>query len=633
MNDKLVEQAKTNFGDKVGDTTEPLTEAQAALAMEGLFEDVEMGASAYRAIACVLYHYKRYSLAGTTCLKAIEKATAPLEMVKTFGIMAKIELKRDADKAYPYAIRCIENLDHETVPPSLKRESYVTKARIEVELEKYDEAVESYVQARRSDPAGLTTGDVLDEEITIFSEDEDMRRYIDTLKQWSPLERLTWMAWDYEDSWAERHELIRDATAKTGEADFIVQIYKESIKYLENVNAAAPLCCDLALVHWQVQDNPETARKVLDEVLDGSSTGWPYAVTEETPNMILERAIGYQSDILWRLFQESSDPVAKGDILKSLQGMLSRPLALDVPPNSDTGLFQQPIAISRMYLKMGPALEAQKTLQGVINGCIEALGDNVGWNDSQNLIFLAISLCILGKISKSEEKLTRIARILLSAQFSQLDPNVTHNDSDEDDSESGSGSWDGSEVSEDEEGDASEEGSEEGSEAEEENDEEENNEEEAGEEEEGSGDESDGDSGSGSGSEEEEESDDDELPTDEGDLIGENGWRACDGSCNPYNEFNYWGDNVAYQCITCFDGFLCEECYENRQAANRGEPSKGRKYCGKDHEYLKMPIEGWHGVTNGKVMLEGEEPLDFQELLRQIRDEFCKEAWEQFWQG
>jgi hypothetical protein len=46
-----------------------------------------------------------------------------------------------------------------------------------------------------------------------------------------------------------------------------------------------------------------------------------------------------------------------------------------------------------------------------------------------------------------------------------------------------------------------------------------------------------------------------------------------------------------------------------------------------------MPIEGWHGVKDGKVMMEGEEPLEFKELLRQIRDELCKRAWDEFWQG
>ncbi|KAJ4251856.1 hypothetical protein NW762_011153 [Fusarium torreyae] len=635
MHDKLAEQAMKNFGENAGDTSEPLDKDQVAMALENLFDDVKMDASAYRAVASVLYHYENYEQAATTCTKAIERAESPLEKVKSLWTMAKVHLEMETGEAYTYANRCVENLGHDSIPPVLKREAYATKARIEAQLEKYDEALQSFTQARLSDPAGLTPGDVLEEEIGMFSEREDKTRYIEILKSWNPLERLTWMAWEYPDEYADRHDVVRDAAVQANEIEFIQSIYEESIKYLDNVNAGAPFRCELALFHWQVRDDPQMARKVLDEVLEGSSTGWPYAVTEESPNDVLDRVIGYQSDIALRLFQESSDPDVKNDLLKSLQELLSRPLALDIPPNSDTNILQQPLAIVRMQLKMGPTREAQKTLQGVINGCIDALSDNVGWNDAQCLTFLAMALNILGKISKSGKKLKRVARILLSALFSHLDLEVSHDTSDSDDGgsvssggSSGVASGEGSEAGDGGEHEAgtkdeveaddeagsqagSEGGSQAGSQAGSAN---------------GSGSDWVSDSGSESGSE-------DELPTDEGDLIGNSGWRACNGACNPFQEFNYWGDRVAYQCMTCYDAFLCEDCHENRLSANKGEQLKTRLYCGKNHEYLKMPVEGWHGVEDGKIMIEGEEPLDFKEFLRLIRDELCKQAWDEFWQG
>ncbi|KAM0418624.1 hypothetical protein ACHAPT_012427 [Fusarium lateritium] len=583
LNDRLVKQARKNFGDEVGHTSKLLSQAQAALALEDLFEDIEMGASGYRAVSTVLLTFKHYGPAEATCLKAIERAEDPLEKVNSYAAMGRILIKGNPEKAYEYANLCVQNLDA-SMPTWIQRWSNVTKARIEVKLEKYDAAAQTYTQAKLVDPAGLTIGEVLDEEISIFSKDEDRKGFVEILKKWSPLERLTWMAWQHEDMGPDRHCVIRDAAVKTNEADFIIQIYEESIKYLDNVNAASPLRCDLALAHLEVRDDPEAARKVLDEVLDSGSTGWPYAVTDEQPESTLEQAIGHQSEVLYHLFRQSRDPEVKKELLESLEGLLTRPLALDVPPNSDTFLFQRLVTMARMYLKMGPAREAHKSLQGVIDICIEALSDKVGWNDTPNLIFLATALSIMAGAAKNGDKLLKMARILVSTRFSRLTPDP-----------------------EDEESEAGE-----------------------------SGDESDDESqGSDENEEAGEDSDEEELdlPTNEGDLLGELGLRTCDGPCIPNKHFYCWGGRSAYQCLICFEGFLCEECYEKRQAANKGEPLNCRHFCGPDHEHIKVPIRGWQGVKDGKVMIEGEEPVEFQELLRQIRDELCKEAWDSFWYG
>lgn len=581
MNDRLVEQAKKNFEGVARATSKPLSPAQASLALEDLFEDIEMGASGYRAVSTVLVTFKHYGPAEATCLKAIDKAEDPLEKVNSYLSMGRILIKRNPEKAYEYINLCIENIDS-SIPAWLQRWSHVFKARIEVKLEKFEEAAETFTQAKLVDPNGWTIGEVLDEEISMFSKDQDRKGFMDILKKWSPLERLTWMAWHHDTMGPDRHRVIRDAAIKAGETDFLIKMYEESIKYLDNVNAAAPLRCDLASAHLEVHDDPAAARKVLDEVLDSGSTGWPYAVTDELPETTLERTIGYQSEILYRLFRQSRDPEAKRELLESLEGLLTRPLSLDVPPNSDTFLYLRLVTMARMYLKMGPAKEAHKNLQGVIDTCIDALSDSVGWNDSPNLIFLATALCIMAGAVKNGDKLIRMARILVSAEFSRLTP-------DPDESEDG----------------------EPGGEPDGESEESEENEEPA----------------------EEPDEEEPELPTNEGDLLGNFGFRTCDGPCIPNKCFYYWGDRSAYQCLMCFDGFLCEECFEKRQAANKGEPLDCRHFCGQDHEYIKAPIEGWKGVKDGKVMIEGEEPVEFQELLRQIRDELCKEAWDSFWYG
>lgn len=564
---------------------------QGVLGLENVFGDIKMDATAYRAVAMLLLNFKQKDPAQKTCQKAIKLSETPLDRVKSMELMARIDLRRGkAKKANEYATKCIELLQDETVPTSLCRAVYVAKARSEDALHDYEACTKSYQQARAVDPTNLTSGNVLGEEIDVFTEDYELGQYMDTLKNWSPLERLTWMAWKYEDLGEVRHTDLRNATAKTGEKEFVIQMYQDSIRYLDNVGGAAPLRCDLALLHLEVFQDLEQTRKVLDEVLDSSSSGWPYAVTEEYPDSTLERAIDIQTDVLYAMFRQSIDQAAKTELLDAAEGLLTRPLALDVPPQSDTSLFHRRLVLARMYLKMGPAGKFQETLQSVIDACLEALSDSVGWNDGYNLVFLAVALSILSEAVSDGTKLLRMARILGSARFSRLDPAPRDDDDAKSESESGSdsdeGEWGNSDLS----------GSESGSEG----------------------------SYSGSG-------DDEEPPENEGDL--DNVEWNCDGACDPNVWFNWWGDRSAYQCLICHAGYLCEECYKNRQADNKGEPLKGRQYCGRNHEYIKLPIEGWQGIKDGRLRLEGEEPVEFKEVLRQVREELCKESWDDFWRG
>lgn len=65
---------------------------------------------------------------------------------------------------------------------------------------------------------------------------------------------------------------------------------------------------------------------------------------------------------------------------------------------------------------------------------------------------------------------------------------------------------------------------------------------------------------------------------------------------------------------------------------NKGKPNTAdwKGWCGKDHGYVKAPIEGWRGVKNG-VLRIGEEEIDFKEWMRGLREERWPQAWESFW--
>lgn len=67
-----------------------------------------------------------------------------------------------------------------------------------------------------------------------------------------------------------------------------------------------------------------------------------------------------------------------------------------------------------------------------------------------------------------------------------------------------------------------------------------------------------------------------------------------------------------------------------QRANNSGKLDHWREFCGKDHTYIKAPVDGWKGVRNG-VMRIGDERIDFKEWLRGLRDERWPRAWEEFW--
>ncbi|RDW63670.1 hypothetical protein BP6252_11215 [Coleophoma cylindrospora] len=123
------------------------------------------------------------------------------------------------------------------------------------------------------------------------------------------------------------------------------------------------------------------------------------------------------------------------------------------------------------------------------------------------------------------------------------------------------------------------------------------------------------------------------LPTDEGDLT-EDVEVACEGECIPPRKFHSWSGRSIYQCIVCNRCPLCEECYQKRQAYNRGEKSTNwRSYCGENHRYIRGPVKGWKGITDGVMAIEGEEPVSFKDWMTELKDVKWKKVWVDFWKN
>ncbi|KAK1676525.1 hypothetical protein BDP55DRAFT_550677 [Colletotrichum godetiae] len=573
----LLHQAKKNYEAEIGNMTESLTEKQGVLGIEGLFEDVKIESTGYRALASLMLHFKHLKPAETMCQNALNGLAGALETVRARELMARIHLEDGAQAAHQDILECFEKMNDESIPLNLRHAVCITKARVEAKLEMNEAAAASYAHARSVDPSVLMTGEILNEELDLFLEEDSKQGFIGVLKSWSPLQRLTWLCWEYDDYHGERSQLLRNVAVRSGEIDFVAQMYLDSIQYLDNVNAAAPLRIDLSLFYQHVIGNIKAARQALDEVLDSGSTGYPYAITDSSPDYTVTRAVDNYSALLYGIFRSSHDPKHKTELLTTVEGLLNRPLALDVLPTSITYLTFRLIVLSRMYLKLGPVTKFQDTLQSVFTGCIDALSDTISWNDADNLACLSKALDILGNSISNGQNLKKMARTMHSAVFCHLDPKVRLMDDENSDESDEDGGYDGESQTD----------------AKAEN-----------------------------------------RPTDEGDLI-EGAEIFCDGTCDQdTSKFSWWGKRSAYACLVCREVIFCEDCFNKR--ITDGEAGKRQNVmpiCDQGHDFLKLPLEGWEGVVDGKVVLDGEEPVEFGELLKQTRDVLCKEGWEEFWRN
>ncbi|KAJ4256588.1 hypothetical protein NW757_004214 [Fusarium falciforme] len=615
---KVIEQASKNYGDQIvagGHVSKWLPRKYVLLGIPGLFPDLEMDPAAHCVMAELLSSYKHRDFACQAAHMALEQAGTPEEKLRASELLSRIQLKMgEGTAAHRTITGCLGEQQAEggDVAPSLRRRAYVTLARIERSMGNTAAAAASYVAAKASDPEGLTPGDILAEEVGLFDKVDQYPDLMATIRCWKLSDQVAYLTWIFKDE--HSLDLLRKAAWHTGEASFLVDTYEKVIHFLDNVDAGAPMRCELATVQRTVCSDLESARRLLDEVLDSRRSSRDlYMFTNAHPVLTASDAVLMQSSTLEALFHQAIGPEHKARLFQSVKGLTQRPLVLDLPEYNLKLLLQRHhLETARMARKMGPAADFQSRLKEVIDTCFQGLTDGASWNDPFSLSMLARALAFLSQTvsgSAVGPRLLWAARVLGSAVFSQLDPAVTV--------------W-GSQHS-----DVGSEG--EGEEEEEDDDDEDEDEDDE---------------------DDEDDDDDDEIstdnngdgstpPTDEGDLnelFQTDGFEGipCKGfACNPRERYCWWGGRTAYMCIAC-DNFLCMACHASRQTANHGKEAQKMMSCGRNHTYLQLPVEGWKGITAGQMTAQDAKghvrDMTFGEYLNEVQ-EMCAEAWEAFWQG
>ena len=559
----------------------------------------------------ILEHCGHYSKALSYASRALEQFTEPVKCFQVLNLLANIHLGKKDNKSANKRI-CEALSKSESMTPKLVRAGLITRAKVEVAESRKDAAVASYEQARLAEPDEPLPGDVLKAQFNACLDQREDTKLVEMFKAWKPMERLAWMTWDYSETGYDDHESLRRAVARSGQQEYLFHAYEETIKLLDNLDAAAPIRYQLAGTYWTVSGNFEAAKVLMNETLDTSSSGYPFALTNEDPTYTLVCAILEISEIIYEQFRTTSDPMIKAQLYTEIRGLMNRNLAQSVA-SLKSELAHHSLTIARMARKMAPAHEFQQIIESSFNLCYEALTDKVGWNDMLNL-------CELAALISNPEGLETEARILVSAQFSKLDPAVkddySESDSDDDEQDNGTDQSGDDEDAQDtsKTADEDEEDTDENSQQTEDNEEEED--------------------------ENEDDEDGDPLPTDEGDLSDV--WSTCDGECWPAKVWRAWKGQPMYVCITCCNTCLCEDCYNKRQEYNRQggdaacRASVGSMYCGTNHRYIRGPIPGWKGITDGIMTIEGENgeemiKVKFTDWLDELKNVKWKEAWEKFW--
>lgn len=404
------------------------------------FPEIPKDAKAHQCIGYVLEYYHFYEETLKQHQRALDLSKTELHrfnlLYDTADVYCKLAGKEkpegsesDANacyqKAYESILAALNIRPHAAEGEELSedvevtlQECFIVKAKCEKALGNPDDAIKSY-EVARTEYKWLIPGDTLSQIPLLFEEGHRYTELMGLLEGWTFWDRLSWLAYmtDLEKQ-EEANELFIHASKETGKEDFMVACYEKIISYTDESKAGALPRYYLAHAFRRVIGDLPKAKATLFEILDGEKCITP-ATEEENIEILLKTRFDL-SDIIYEQFRSSSDRKEKVALLEEFKGIPERRLARE---SAVFSMFDSVTAVimARMARKVGLALEFQDVLEQTFKSCVDALSDTEGWNDGS-------SLQLLAKVLVSIEGLTRDAQIALSAQFSIIDPEVSHGD-------------------------------------------------------------------------------------------------------------------------------------------------------------------------------------------------------------
>ncbi|KAG6355490.1 hypothetical protein INS49_003452 [Diaporthe citri] len=385
------------------------------LGLSRAFGDAPKAANAAWAIAAILEHSRHYDAALRTISDAIDNLTDTTEnseSFRTLHLLATVQRNlKDYEAAQDSIARAMSRPDG--ISADHLRRAYITQAEINTDLGKTDDAIESYEQARQANSTEPLRGEILRKEFDAWNEND---KAVDLVKnKWTLQERLEWMTWNYADD-REHHTDFLFAAIDANEQDYIVEVYQEIIGLLDHFGAGVPL--RNILTNWYAMNGDVDAVRtqclaVLDSTLN-SNNGDLYRFTDEDPAYAMYRALCVLTDTIYEQFRATADRAEKAALFEEAKGLMSRQLVRAVTLQKSWQVHYK-VILARMARKLGPLHEFEDILNEGFNATVDALMDDVAWNDEMNLDLLSMVLSSL-------DGLEREAQIALSARFSDLEP-------------------------------------------------------------------------------------------------------------------------------------------------------------------------------------------------------------------
>jgi tetratricopeptide (TPR) repeat protein len=539
-----------------------------------------------------------------------------------------LEKFQEAESAFEAAVELRPQLEEKAFIKEQYRELLISRATNLTVLGKLTEAVAAYDEARAADDDALDSV-YLDEMLLVYndSNDPDGLKGLDIIKSWTNEERLA--LFDYYMELADSDSIIRifKAGKTAGELDLLlgwIEDFKRSSSVKPESAGMFFYQKTLADIHYRIMNDPAAAKEIYTTALNMDIKIFGSGLIPDRLGARVSLA-----GIVFDEFRQSTDPQRKVELYQTLKTHLLK-------ADNDVQDTNAVVSLALMARTVGSPLEFQSFLERGFNHCYENLTDTTGWNDQPSFRLLArILACVPG--------LERDALIAYSCQFYEVDKNLKgwkEDDSESDDSEAYVDEYflysqpsvnSGLQTTAPKHA-------------------------------------SDATNGSGaavsekittsvavSSTQESVVSADTaktlvilhkEVEVEVKTTITESGpaakpydlspyaWVICNGRCEgTHNQKRYknWDDPV-YLCIICPNCDLCADCHSKRLEMSTGEGTYWRDYCGRDHCYLKGPMEGWCGVRDGVVHVGGD-AFAFKAWIEGLRSVRWKLAWDEFWLG